>query len=116
MVNLYNYLLSEFCNFLNFHLGTSLGGNAPLPNPGEDWNVVESVNFAWRGGEKRETTGVWIWSEPFIRKTSATNGKEVAILLMDTQGIFDNETTMTLTTQIFGLSTLISSFQVVYFS
>lgn len=95
--------------------GTSLGGNSPLPNPGEDWNVVESAKtstFAWRGGEKRQTTGIWIWSEPFIRKTSATNGKEVAILLMDTQGIFDNETTMSVTTQIFGLSTLVSSFQV----
>jgi atlastin len=32
---------------------------------------------------------------------------------MDTQGMFDNETTMTLTAQIFGLSTLVSSFQVI---
>jgi hypothetical protein len=53
-----------------------------------------------------------MWSEPFIRSTSATNGEKIAILLMDTQGMFDNETTMTLTAQIFGLSTLVSSFQV----
>ena len=33
-------------------------------------------------------------------------GEKVAILLMDTQGMFDNETTMNLTAQIFGLSTL----------
>jgi len=32
--------------------------------------------------------------------------------LMDTQGMFDNETTMTLTAQIFGISTLISSLQI----
>ena len=31
---------------------------------------------------------------------------------MDTQGMFDNESTMTLTAQIFGLSTLVSSFQI----
>ncbi len=31
---------------------------------------------------------------------------------MDTQGMFDNETSMSLTAQIFGLSTLVSSYQV----
>jgi atlastin len=53
-----------------------------------------------------------MWSEPFIRTTSAAGGEKLAVLLMDTQGMFDNETTMTLTAQIFGLSTLVSSFQV----
>jgi atlastin len=82
------------------------------------WSVVDSDNvrkemsFAWRGGQQRQTTGIWMWSEPFIRATSATNDEKVAILLMDTQGMFDNETTMTLTAQIFGLSTLVSSFQI----
>lgn len=69
-------------------------------------------SFAWRGGQQRQTTGIWMWSEPFIRATDSTNGEKIAILLMDTQGMFDNETTMTLTAQIFGLSTLVSSFQV----
>jgi len=58
------------------------------------------------------TTGIWMWSEPFIRTTTASGGEKLAVLLMDTQGMFDNETTMTLTAQIFGLSTLVSSFQV----
>jgi atlastin len=56
--------------------------------------------------------GMWMWSEPFIREPKAAGGQRIAVLLMDTQGMFDNETTMTLTAQIFGLSTLISSFQV----
>lgn len=81
-----------------------------------DWSLVESekreASFAWRGGEERQTTGIWMWSEPFIRSTCSSNGEKIAILLMDTQGMFDNETTMTLTAQIFGLSTLVSSFQV----
>lgn len=93
-------------------------------------------SFAWRGGQERQTTGkvkslwlslidtdrtvhiiwptfigIWMWSEPFIR-TSTTTGEKLAVLLMDTQGMFDNETTMTLTAQIFGLSTLVSSYQV----
>eukprot|EP00607_Mallomonas_marina_P007644 CAMPEP_0182423034 /NCGR_PEP_ID=MMETSP1167-20130531/8918_1 /TAXON_ID=2988 /ORGANISM="Mallomonas Sp, Strain CCMP3275" /LENGTH=536 /DNA_ID=CAMNT_0024601619 /DNA_START=70 /DNA_END=1677 /DNA_ORIENTATION=+ len=68
-------------------------------------------SFKWRGGQERQTTGVWMWSEPFIRHVEGYGG-EVAILLMDTQGMFDNETTMTLTAQIFGLSTLVSSYQI----
>ena len=41
-----------------------------------------------------------------------SGGEKFAVLLMDTQGMFDNESTMTLTAQIFGLSTLVSSFQI----
>ena len=36
-------------------------------------------------------------------------GEEVAVLLMDTQGMFDSRLTQMLTACIFGLSTLISS-------
>lgn len=86
-------------------------------NMNEGWNLVEASvskaenSFAWRGGQERQTTGIWMWSEPFIR-SSKSSGEKIAVLLMDTQGMFDNETTMTLTAQIFGLSTLVSSFQV----
>ncbi len=86
-------------------------------NMNEGWNMVDAEvprhenSFAWRGGQERQTTGIWMWSEPFIRTTKAS-GEKLAVLLMDTQGMFDNETTMTLTAQIFGLSTLVSSFQV----
>ena len=40
------------------------------------------------------------------------NGEKIAVLIVDTQGLFDNETTMLLTSCIFGLSTLMSSYQV----
>lgn len=69
-------------------------------------------SFAWRGGEDRQTTGMWMWSEPLIRATLKSNGEPMAILLMDTQGMFDGETCMALTAQIFGLSTFVSSFQI----
>jgi atlastin len=74
--------------------------------------LTKEKSFAWRGGQTRQTTGIWMWSEPFIVTPKAANGDKIAVLLMDTQGMFDNETTMTLTAQIFGLSTLVSSFQV----
>jgi len=68
-------------------------------------------SFLWRGGQERQTTGIWMWSEPFLR-TPKGSSEPVAVLLMDTQGMFDNETSMALTAQIFGLSTFVSSFQV----
>jgi atlastin len=74
-------------------------------------NDNANASFAWRGGSDRMTTGIWMWSEPFIRY-SQSEGKDVAILLMDTQGMFDNESTMQLTAQIFGISTLVSSYQI----
>ncbi len=75
--------------------------------------------FKWKGGSNRQTTGIWMWSEPIVRQITVNNNgikekEDVAILLMDTQGMFDNQTTMTLTAQIFGLSTIISSYQVNY--
>lgn len=86
----------------------------------EAWNLVdtasdagsrtETQSFGWRGGQDRQTTGIWMWSEPILRSTAS--GEPLAVLLMDTQGMFDNETTMTLTAQIFGLSTLVASFQI----
>ena len=72
----------------------------------------ELTSFAWRGGMERQTTGIWMWSEPFLRTPKGSN-EQVAVLLMDTQGMFDNETSMALTAQIFGLSTFVSSFQVI---
>lgn len=87
-------------------------GGWSLVNSGKDEDAPRQRSFAWRGGQQRQTTGIWMWSEPFFRETSASKGDKIAILLMDTQGMFDNETTMTLTAQIFGLSTLVSSFQV----
>ena len=59
------------------------------------------------------TTGIWLWSRPFILPLPGSpSGERVAVFLMDTQGMFDSETTQMLTTSIFGLSTLISSYQV----
>ncbi len=44
--------------------------------------------FHWRGGSERDTIGILLWSKVFLVKTP-TN-KEVAVLLMDTQGAFDS--------------------------
>lgn len=69
--------------------------------------------FHWRGGAERNTTGIWMWSKPYILPQTHSGGKEdIAVVLVDTQGMFDHETTMELTASIFGLSTLLSSYQI----
>jgi hypothetical protein len=84
-------------------------GEFPPTSP----TLMRQESFGWRGGKDRQTTGIWMWSEPFFRTITGRDGGEetVALLLMDTQGMFDNETSMNLTAQIFGLSTFISSYQ-----
>lgn len=76
-----------------------------------DWlNKEDKIEgFEWRSGTRRVTTGIQIWSEPFILEK--TNGEKVAVLLVDTQGVFDNDSTMADCTAIFALSNLISSVQ-----
>ena len=39
--------------------------------------------FHWCGGSQRDTTSILIWSKVFIVRT--TMGKEVAVILMDSQ-------------------------------
>ncbi|KAJ8608441.1 hypothetical protein CTAYLR_009592 [Chrysophaeum taylorii] len=66
----------------------------------------EGYSFEWRGGHERMTTGITVWSEPFFLEDLG-----LAVVVMDTQGLFDHEAPMALTASIFGLSTLVSSFQ-----
>lgn len=65
--------------------------------------------FRWKSGQERQTTGIWIWSEVFTHDFK--NGDKVAIILMDTQGIFDDKSSVKECTTIFALSTMLSSVQ-----
>mmetsp|Transcript_25291 Transcript_25291/g.70837 ORF Transcript_25291/g.70837 Transcript_25291/m.70837 type:complete len:610 (+) Transcript_25291:119-1948(+) len=107
-----SFLLSWFLTYLHM-----------LTHPDEvksdkPWyKQVESLGndgFHWRGGSERNTTGIWMWSQPhFVKRTLPDGTKEtIAVLLVDSQGMFDNETTMSLTSSIFGMSTLLSSYQI----
>ncbi|KAM9787833.1 atlastin-1 isoform 1-T1 [Syngnathus typhle] len=68
------------------------------------------TGFSWRGGSERETTGIQIWSEVFL--VDLPDGTKVAVLLMDTQGTFDSQSTLRDSATVFALSTMISSMQV----
>ena len=125
-----SFLLSWFIHYLQ-HLQQSqtLDSNADLLE-NLPWftqmNTIGNDGFHWQAGADRNTTGIWMWSQPFIIRdpmspqtdtttTTTTHNatqKHKVVLLMDTQGMYDHETTMTLTTNIFGFSTLLSSYQI----
>lgn len=94
-----SFLLNHFLRYLN---------------SGQDPKVWSSTNnqplsgFSWRGGCERDTTGILMWSEPFVLTTKAG---PVAVVLMDTQGCFDNEYTVKDSATVFALSTMTSSIQ-----
>ncbi|XP_072907603.1 atlastin-2 isoform X2 [Hemitrygon akajei] len=73
-------------------------------------NEEPLTGFTWRGGCERETTGIQLWSEVFVINKS--DGKQVAVLLMDTQGAFDSQSTIRDCATVFALSTMTSSVQV----
>ena len=79
----------------------------------EDWmgDKDEPLSgFSWAYGSHRHTTGIIIWSDVFLY--DAPNGDKIAILLMDTQGLFDHKSSPTENARIFSLSTLMSSMQI----
>uniref|UniRef100_A0A1E1X6M8 Putative guanylate-binding protein n=1 Tax=Amblyomma aureolatum TaxID=187763 RepID=A0A1E1X6M8_9ACAR len=63
--------------------------------------------ISWRGGSERDATGILVWSEVFLVTTP--QGEELAVLLMDTQGSYDNVSTIDECTTTFALSTMLSS-------
>jgi len=108
-----SFLLSWFLRYLHLTSRDEVEGE-------EDTKWYENLEslgndgFDWRGGAERNTTGIWMWSTPHImpRKNKDGTKENIAVLLVDTQGMFDHDTTMGLTAAIFGLSTLLSSYQI----
>jgi len=69
----------------------------------------DSEGFRFKGGMDKCTEGIWIWSEPFMRKL---DGQNVAVILMDTQGAWDGEMTKEQSATVFGLTAVLSSKQI----
>lgn len=100
-----SFLMNFFLNYLE---------NCYKKHDLSDWigqtsNHVELNRFRYRGGRKPETTGIWMWSELFTHDYE--NGEKVAIVLLDTQGIFDNRTGMKEVVAIFAVSMMLASVQ-----
>jgi len=89
---------SFFSNFIIRHL-------LKLENNNNTDNKMLSDYFTSRRGKTIQTLGVWVLNKIFIHN-------DKAILLMDTQGVFDQELNQAMTIALISLSTFISSYQI----
>ncbi|KAI6189020.1 Guanylate-binding protein [Aphelenchoides besseyi] len=96
-----SFLLNFFLRYLRY-----VADGSPAD---EDWLEREPTlqGFSWRGGSERDTNGILFWSKPYLVKNK--QGEELVVLLMDTQGAFDQQSTVKDCATIFALSTMISS-------
>ncbi|XP_070497773.1 atlastin-2-like [Chironomus tepperi] len=69
------------------------------------------TGFSWQAGSNRDTIGIVFWSDVFLH-TIDRNGEKLAIFVMDTQGLYDNDSSTSDNNRIFGIGTLISSIQI----
>lgn len=92
------------------------GTNEEYPLP--DWltasgdhleGVDDHDGFRFKGGMDACTEGIWVWSEPFLKKI---DGEPVGLLLFDTQGAWDGNMTKEQSATIFGLTAVLSSKQI----
>ncbi|XP_065204023.1 atlastin-like [Planococcus citri] len=66
--------------------------------------------FSWTYGSKRNTTGILMWSEIF--RLTLLNDQKIAVIVLDTQGIFDRRSSFRESNTFFTLSTMLSSIQI----
>ncbi|ODM96571.1 Atlastin [Orchesella cincta] len=91
-----SFLANQFIKYLKFR---DEGDTAWL-----DKNLKS--DFEWRDDLERVTSGIQVWHEPLYAKF---NGKEIGVIVMDTQGLHDKNTSSQGNSIIFGISVLLSS-------
>ncbi|GMR40181.1 hypothetical protein PMAYCL1PPCAC_10376, partial [Pristionchus mayeri] len=76
---------------------------------GTDWMDSSALvtGFTWARSKDAVTDGILMWPEPFFAEDA--NGEEFAILLMDTEGVFDHKSSMGQCATVFALAALLSS-------
>uniref|UniRef100_A0AC35UAM9 GB1/RHD3-type G domain-containing protein n=1 Tax=Rhabditophanes sp. KR3021 TaxID=114890 RepID=A0AC35UAM9_9BILA len=111
-VNEVKMMIPPTANYKDYHEIILSIISSYLEKPPKDWiKAVEKVEgFSWRGGYERDTIGIMIWGEPFFLRDN--NGEDIVVILMDTQGAFDNSTTVKNNAIIFALSTMLASVQI----
>ena len=71
-----------------------------------------SNGFQFQSGNKGVTNGISMWSEVFMINR---NGKQMYVVLLDSQGLYDNGKEKEKDKCIFGMTTFLSSFQIFNF-
>lgn len=96
-----SFLLSWFLRHINC---TSSSGSDDSTRWYEQVNELRKGVFHWRGGPERDTIGIWMWNTPLVDHKDKS-----VLLLVDTQGMHNNETSGRLTSLLLGFTTSISS-------
>ncbi|XP_006617292.1 atlastin [Apis dorsata] len=100
-----SFLLDFFLRYMNSKYNNN--------NQTDSWLGKEDEplrGFSWKGGSERDTTGILMWSKVF--RGTLPDGENVAVILMDTQGAFDSQSTVKDCATVFALSTMLSSLQI----
>ncbi|XP_011305185.1 atlastin isoform X2 [Fopius arisanus] len=100
-----SFLLDFFLRYMNSKYLHKIDDDSWLGNDDEPLS-----GFSWRGGSERDTTGILMWSKVF--PGTLLNGEKIAVILMDTQGAFDSQSTVRDCATVFALSTMLSSVQI----
>ena len=115
-------LISLFCIF-NTYLVFVIISNCYIDHSGYKTSVGEipkwlngdgciSNGFQFQSGYKGVTYGISMWSEVFMINR---NGKQMYVVLLDSQGLYDNGKEKDMDKCIFGMTTFLSSFQILNF-
>lgn len=68
------------------------------------------LGLEWKPTHGTVTRGIWIWDQPYIVKT--TSGQKVAVIFMDTEGLYGKDEVRGRWSHVFGISTAASSIQI----
>ena len=102
-----SFLLNFFLQYLQHRINYSSRqfGADKLPPWLKD--VEKSQGFKFMAGRNRETTGIIVWNEPFLIQMK--NEKELAVLLIDSQGLYDQQTSANDNVRLFTMVSMMSS-------
>ncbi|XP_053203496.1 atlastin-2-like [Panonychus citri] len=95
-----SFLLNFFLRYLQRHDQEDWIGDLDEPLRG----------FSWRDGVERDTVGIVLWPKPFV--LTRKDGSKIVVILMDTQGFYDDHTNHDTVSQFFTIATIISSIQI----
>ena len=111
-----SFLLNFFLQYMQYREGHDAARTSTfsgLKNSVEQgthaWlhDVEKNSGFQFRSGRLRDTVGITVWSKPFVFNRS--DGRRVALLIMDSQGLYDASTDSNDNVRLFTMVSLLSS-------
>ena len=109
-----SFVLNFFLQFLQHRCKTetsllNITENEVESSSDHEWlhDIERNSGFQFRSGIKRHTTGIGMWSVPFLLKKS--DGKKLAVIVIDSQGLYDSSTNSDDNVRLVTIVSLLSS-------